>query len=65
MIFVVVGCPDHILERIDIVFLGQFDSSEHASNISLMIGCLVVVAQLPQNFQNYCRKYSEIGVFLY
>ena len=52
MIFVVVGCPDHILERIDIVSLGQFDSSEHASNISLMIGCLVEVAQLPQNFQN-------------
>ena len=52
MIFEVVGCPDHILERIDIVFLGQFDSSEHAFNISLMIGCLVVVAQLPQNFQN-------------
>ena len=43
MIFEVVGCPDRILERIDIVFLGQFDSSEHAFNISLMIGSLVVV----------------------
>ena len=42
-IFEVVGCPDHILERIDIVFLGQFGSSEHAFNISLIIGSLVIV----------------------
>jgi len=58
MIFVVVGCPDHILERIDIDFLGQFDNPEHVFNIVLMIGPLLM--GFAKKFFTH-RKYPKNG----